>query len=318
MPSSSSPSTSLPPTASSPSSAPDSALAAASASSTALDSSATTMLNRNPRGKPVQDEIELLEEGEALLPDEQEKGKEKRELLEGEAGTLTLRDKKALTLLIALCTLISLNPLHTTLLTRRVSSSSRSPCCSFDGLLLAYTISRQLPLFCTFPLLLPVRPHARNSPSRPPPRHPRRPRLRIHPLPPARQTLLLANRHLLSLHLSLLAQAPLVPHRRFHFQPEAWTAEELDRTHSVDCGRAVVVARRECAEADGGGESGLECCFDRLETKRSVFGADSCPPSLASIHPLTFCTQTGRTGRANSHFPLLHPRLLRRYAGHRR
>ncbi|ORY81307.1 acetyl-coenzyme A transporter 1-domain-containing protein [Leucosporidium creatinivorum] len=62
------------------------------------------MLNRNPRGKLVQDEIELLEEGEALLPlddDEQEKGKEKREL-EAEGGTLTLRDKKALTLLIAL------------------------------------------------------------------------------------------------------------------------------------------------------------------------------------------------------------------------
>lgn len=66
------------------------------------------MLNRNPRGKLVQDEIELLEEGEALLPDEQEKGKEKRELLEGEGGTLTVRDKKALTLLIALCTLIRL------------------------------------------------------------------------------------------------------------------------------------------------------------------------------------------------------------------
>jgi hypothetical protein len=176
------------------------------------------MLNRSGvRERDVQ-EMELVESGSGLhsgLKDLKREREERAGLLGGVGegsveGALTLRDKKALALLVALCT------------------SALFFCVEAISL-----ISSPFP---PFPLPSPVK-----MPCRPPPRYPRRSRLRIHPLPPPIKTLLLANRPFQSLHLPLLPETPLVPGRRLNLLSQTRSTEELDRPYPDDRWTDVLV-----------------------------------------------------------------------------
>ena len=122
-----------------------------------------TMLNRRDGAIRDQDPIELLESGE----DEKLLKERESDQIPSE---LTLRDKKALTLLVALCQ----SPLA-------ILQQFQADSGSFD---------------------------------RPAPRNSRRTRFRIDPIPPQSEAILLPDRHIHPLHLSLLSQATLEPHRR--------------------------------------------------------------------------------------------------------
>lgn len=84
-------------------------------------------------------------------------------------------------------------------------------------------------LCCTPSLVL-----TRNRPPcRPPTRYPGRPRFRLGPVSPPVPPLLFPNRPLLPRFLPLLAQAPLVTHRRRRLPSQVRPTEELDRAGPI-------------------------------------------------------------------------------------